>query len=49
MDLEKRLVVAEGEREGSGVNWEFEINRCKLLHLEWVRNEILPYSIGNSI
>ena len=39
MDLENRLVVAEGE----GVGWTGEpgVNRCKLLLLEWISNEIL--------
>ena len=32
MDLENRLVVAKGE--GSGMDWEFGVNRCKLLCLE---------------
>ena len=43
MDRENRLVVAKGEAEGFGVN------RCKLLPLEWISNEILPYSTGNYI
>ena len=34
---------------GNGINWEFGVNRCKLEHLEWINNEILPYSPGNSI
>ena len=50
MDLEDRLVVAEGEGEGlggTGRDWEFEVSRCKLLHLEWISNEVLLYSTGN--
>ena len=35
--------------EGSGVDWEFEVNRCKLLHLEWISNKALLYSMGNYI
>ena len=37
----------EGEwgREGLGV-W---VSRCKLLHLEWINNKVLFYSIGNYI
>ena len=47
-DLENRLVVAK--REGKGeIDWEFEVNRCKLLPLEWISNEILLYSTGNYI
>ena len=34
---------------GSGIDWEFGVNRCKLLHLEWISNEILLYSTGNHI
>ena len=40
-----RLVVAEGG--GSGMDGEFGVSRCKLLHLEWVSNEVLLYSTGN--
>ena len=31
MDLENRLVVAKGEGEGVGGNWELGVNGCKLL------------------
>ena len=44
-----RLVVAKGEREGSRMDWEVGVSRCKLLHLEWISNEILLYSTGNYI
>ena len=47
MDLENRLVVAEGE--GVEVDWESGVNRCKLLLLEWISNEILLYGTGNYI
>ena len=50
MDLRNRLVAAKGEGEeggGSGMDWEFGVNRCKLLPLEWIGNEILLYSPGN--
>ena len=46
-DMENRLVVAKAEGEGSGVDWEFGVGRCKLLHLEWISNELLLYSTGN--
>ena len=50
MDLETRLVVAKGEGEGgNGMDWESRVNRHKLLHLEWISNEILMYSTGNYI
>ena len=32
--------------DGPGV-WEF--SRCKLLHLEWMGNKVLPYSTGSYI
>ena len=32
---------------GSGMDLESGVNRCKLLPLEWISNEILPYSPGN--
>ena len=28
------------------MDWEFGVNRCKLLPLEWINNEILLYSTG---
>ena len=46
-DIENRLVVAKGEEGGSGMDWEFAVSRCKLLHLEWISNEVLLYSTGN--
>jgi len=32
IDIADRFVVAEGG--GSGMDWEFGVGRCKLLHLE---------------
>ena len=55
LSTEKKLMVGEqtcgcqGVGGGSGMDWEFEVNKCKLLHLEWVSNEILLNSIGNYI
>jgi len=37
---------------GKGREWvglESGVNKCKLLHLEWISNEILLYSTGNYI
>ena len=34
---------------GRGMDWEFGISRCKLLHIGWVNNKVLLYSIGNYI
>mgnify|MGYP007125348988 CR=1 FL=1 len=39
----------QGEGEESGMDWEFGISRCKLLHLEWIINEVLLYSTENNI
>ena len=49
MDIENRLVFAKGERGVIGMDWDFGVGRCKLLHLEWVDNKVLLYSIGNNI
>ena len=48
MGLENRLVVAKWE-VGGEMDWEFGVNKCKLLPLEWISNEILLCSTGNSI
>ena len=42
-------MVAKEERGGSGRDWEFGVNRGKLLHLDWISNEFLLYSTGNYI
>ena len=34
MDIENKLAFAKGERGLSGMDWEFGISRCVLLHLE---------------
>ena len=41
-------MVAKGEGR-SELDWEFGVSRWTLLHLEWMRNEVLPYSTGNDI
>ena len=39
-----------GCQEGwGGKDWEFGINRCKLLYIEWIDNKVLLYSTGSSI
>ena len=40
-------MVAKGEGGGGGMDWEFGVGRCKLLHLEWINNKVLMYSTGN--
>ena len=39
----------QGGGGGSGMDWEFGVSRCKLLHLEWISNEVPLYSTGNYI
>ena len=34
---------------GNGMDWKFGVSRCKLLHFEWISNEVLLYSTGNYI
>ena len=36
-----------GKGGGSGMDWEFGVGRCKLLHLECKTDEVLLYSTGN--
>ena len=39
----------QGRGRGKGMDWEFGLRRCKRLHLEWISNEVLLYSIGDCI
>ena len=39
----------QGAGGGSGVDWEFRVGRCKLLHLEWISNEVMLYRTWNYI
>ena len=50
-DIENILVVAkeEGGGGGSGMDWESVVSRYKVLHLECMGNEVLPYSTGNCV
>ena len=43
---ENRLAVV---KEKWGMNWEFGVSRCKLLHSEWISNKVILYSIGNYV
>ena len=45
MDIENRL--AKAGKGGSGMDREFGVSRCKLLHLEQISKEVLLYSTGN--
>ena len=57
LSIEKKQTHGHGEQacgcqEGGGgreTDWEFGVRRCKLLPLEWISNEILLSSTGNSI
>ena len=31
------------------MEWEVGHSRCKLLHMEWIDNQVLLYSTGNYI
>ena len=44
-----RFVVAKGEEGGSGSDWEFGVIRRKLLHLEWINNEVLLYTAQRTL
>ena len=41
-----RLWQGGGE---NGMDWEFGVIRYKLLHLEWINNEVLLYNTENYI
>ena len=49
MDMENRLVIAKGEGEGVGLDWELVVNRCRLLPLKRISNEILLCSTENYV
>ena len=40
-DVESTLVVAGRRGEESGIDKEFGVGRRKLLHLDWISNEVL--------
>ena len=42
-------MVAKGEGDRGGMDWEYGIRRGKLLHIGCINNKVLPYSIGNYI
>ena len=42
-------MVTKGKEGGSGVDGKSGVGRCKLLHLEWVSNEVLLDSTGSYI
>ena len=42
-------MIAKGEGGRSGMDREFEVGRCKLLHLEWISNGVLLYNTANYV
>ena len=43
------LVVLKNVGGRRGMDWEFGVSRCEVLHLEQISNEVLLYSTGNQI
>ena len=41
--LGEQTCGCQGGGGGSGMDWESGVNRHRLLHLEWISNEILLY------
>ena len=57
LSTEKKQINGHGEQtcgcqggDGeSGMDWKFGVCTCKLLHLEWISNEVLLYFTANYI
>ena len=47
-ETETDLWLPRGRRGGGRKDWEFGISRYKLFYIEWINNEVLLYSTGNS-
>ena len=47
-DAEIRLTLPREAGSRRGIDWGFEVGRCKLLRLEW-KNKFLQYSTGDYI
>ena len=39
--------LPSGKGGGGQMDWGFGISRCQLLHMEWINNKVLLYSIRN--
>ena len=39
--IENKLMVAKRKWGQEGTDWEFGVNRCKLLYVEWINNKVL--------
>ena len=48
-NTEIRLVVANGEEVGGGMEWEVGVSRCKLLYIECMNNQVVLSSTENYI
>ena len=48
-NIENRLVVAKGDRGGSGMDQKFGVSRYKLLHSEWMGNEVIVQGTISSL
>ena len=42
-------MVAKGKRGWGGLDWEFGVSRCQLLHIEWINSKALLRSTGNYV
>ena len=49
MAKDRRLMIPWGDGGGSGMDGQFGIFGCKLLHLEWMGNGDLLYGTGNCV
>ena len=57
LTTEKKKINGHGEQNcgfqggdgESGMDWKFGVCRCKLLHLEWISNEVLLYCTSNYV
>ena len=45
----EQICGCQEEGGGSGMDGEFEVRRCKLLYLEWIRNGVLLFSTENYV
>ena len=41
-ETETDLQLPMGRRGGRSMDWEFGVDKCKLLHLEWIDNKVGP-------
>ena len=47
--LGEQTCGCQGEGKGSGMEWEYGVNRSKLLDLEWISNEIQQGTIHSHL